>query len=203
MGIRKAAASPSVRPSHRKSAYGRNAVKTKFSKTAKSQPKAEEVRFEVGQKVVYPGHGVGQVQAIESKEISGVSISFYMIRILENDITVMVPVNKVSTVGVRPIVSQEQVQKVYEMLKERKVVVEQSTWNRRYREYMEKIKTGSIFEITEVLRDLCVLKADKVLSFGERKMLELAKGLLVKELAIAEETDEPTVEAQIEELFAA
>ncbi len=161
------------------------------------------IEFEVGQKVVYPGHGVGQVQSIESKEIAGSSISFYMIRILESDVTVMVPVNKIDAVGVRPIVSSKQVEEVYGMLREKKIVVEQTTWNRRYREYMEKIKTGSVFEIAEVLRDLCILRADKVLSFGEKKMLELAKGLLVKELAIAEQTDEPTVEAQIENIFAA
>jgi len=157
--------------------------------------------FEVGQKVVYPGHGVGQIQTIEVKEIAGSHISFYMIRILESDVTVMVPLNKVNNVGVRPVVGASQVQEVYTMLRDKKVIVEQTTWNRRYREYMEKIKTGSIFEIGEVLRDLCVLRAEKVLSFGERKMLELAKGLLVKELAIAECTDEPTVEAQVQDIY--
>lgn len=170
---------------------------------AKIQPKKEQklITFEVGQKVVYPGHGVGQIQTIETKEIAGSSISFYMIRILESDVTVMVPVNKVDAVGVRPTATEAEMKDVYLMLKDKKVVVEQTTWNRRHREYMEKIKTGSIFEIGEVLRDLCVIREDKVLSFGEKKMLELAKGLLVKELAIAEGTDEPTVEAQIEEIY--
>ena len=156
----------------------------------------EKVAFEVGQKVVYPGHGVGQIQSIDGKEIAGAKISFYMIRILESDVMVMVPVDKAFE-KVRPIANAEHVSEVYAMLREKKVVVEQTTWNRRYREYMEKVRTGSIFEIAEVLRDLCVLRSDKVLSFGERKMLELAKGLLVKELAIAESTDEPTVEAQV------
>jgi CarD family transcriptional regulator len=195
----------SVRPSsiHSSIRRGPFVKKRSFAKKSKqvSTTKTPE-RFEEGQKVVYPGHGVGQILSVESKEISGVSISFYMIRILENDITVMVPLNKVSSVGVRPIASDVDVKQVYKMLNDKIVVVEQSTWNRRYREYMEKIKTGSIFEITEVLRDLYVLRADKVLSFGERKMLELAKGLLVKELAIAEDSDEPTVEAQIEEIYA-
>jgi CarD family transcriptional regulator len=179
------------------------ASKAVVKKPASSAEQTTASSFNEGQKVVYPGHGVGQIQAIETKEISGVQISFYMIRVLENDITVMVPVNKVQSVGVRAISSEKEVKKVYEMLKDKKIVVEQTTWNRRYREYMEKIKSGSIFEITEVLRDLCVLRAEKVLSFGERKMLELAKTHLIKELAIAEDTDEPTVEAQIEELFAA
>jgi len=202
MGIHKSAVrTSSIRPNVRRSPFGK---KRSFAKKSlQTSTNKEPESFEEGQKVVYPGHGVGQIQSIESKEISGVSISFYMIRILENDITVMVPTNKVGNVGVRPIASSEDVKKVYLMLDEKIIVVEQTTWNRRYREYMEKIKTGSIFEITEVLRDLCVLRAEKVLSFGERKMLELAKGLLVKELAIAEETDEPTVEAQIEEIFAA
>ena len=180
---------------------------TAFAKSI--QPKAKPAKvekpitFEVGQKVVYPAYGVGQIQSIESKEIAGASISFYMIRVLESDVTVMVPLNKVENVGVRPIATHAEVKNVYSMLKDKKVIVEQTTWNRRHREYMEKIKTGSIFEIAEVLRDLCVLRADKVLSFGEKKMLELAKGLLVKELAIAESTDEPTVEAQIESIYTA
>jgi CarD family transcriptional regulator len=207
MGSQKSAAAVRIstpvtgRPSLRRSPF---AKKRSFAKKSAMKSTNETPdHFEAGQKVVYPGHGVGQIQAIESKEISGVTVSFYMIRILENDITVMVPVNKVEGVGVRPIASSEDVQKVYQMMRERTVVVEQTTWNRRYREYMEKVKTGSIFEIAEVLRDLCVIRGDKVLSFGERKMLELAKGLLVKELSIAEDSDEPTVEAQIEEIFAA
>lgn len=198
--VARASSSSSFRAPARRSPFGQ---KRSFAK--KSREKSTNVvpdKFEEGQKVVYPGHGVGQIQSVENKEISGVSVSFYMIRILENGITVMVPLNKVKEVGVRPIASAADVQRVYEMLREKKVVVEQSTWNRRYREYMEKVKTGSIFEIAEVLRDLYVIQGDKVLSFGERKMLELAKGLLVKELAIAEDTDEPTVEFQIEEIFA-
>ncbi len=182
------------------------AVRTSpFSKSAASRQKKSQQecpQFEVGQKVVYPGHGVGQISSIESKEIAGSSISFYMIRILESDVTVMVPLNKVNMVGVRPVASAKQVTEVYALLKDKKIIVEQTTWNRRHREYMEKIKTGSVFEIAEVLRDLCVIRSDKVLSFGEKKMLELAKGLLVKELAIAELTDEPTIEAQIESLYA-
>lgn len=179
------------------------AVRPTFSKPsphAQKHPRpTTPLTFEVGQKVVYPGHGVGQVQSIDAKEIAGTKISFYMIRILESDVMVMVPTNKLEKV--RPIASTEEVKEVYTMLRDLKVVVEQTTWNRRYREYMEKVRTGSIFEIAEVLRDLCVIRMDKVLSFGERKMLELARGLLVKELAIAEGTDEPTVEAQIESIY--
>ncbi len=168
----------------------------------KPKPGSQPIEFKVGQKVVYPGHGVGQIVTIESKEIAGKLISFYMVRILESDVTVMVPLDKIDNVGLRPTATPEEVQKVYTMLKKKEIVVEQTTWNRRFREYMEKIKTGSIFEICEVVRDLCVIRQDKVLSFGEKKMLELAKGLMVKELSIAEGSDEPSVEAQVEEIFA-
>lgn len=179
------------------------AVRPTFSKPSPHAKKVQKpvvpLTFDVGQKVVYPGHGVGQVQSVDSKEIAGVKISFYMIRILESDVMVMVPTNKLDKV--RPIASSEELKEVYSLLKDRKIVVELTTWNRRYREYMEKVRTGSIFEIAEVLRDLCVIRMDKVLSFGEKKMLDLAKGLLVKELAVAEGTDEPTIEAQVEALF--
>lgn len=181
----------------------RRATAATARKTPKPKTPAVKVDFKVGQKVVYPGYGVGQIQSVETKEISGFPISFYMVRILESDITIMVPLNKITEVGLRPVVGEKEVKDLYKMLAIKEVVVEQTTWNRRHREYMEKIKTGCVFQIGEVLRDLCVIRIDKVLSFGERKMLELAKGLLVKELAIAESTDETTVEAQIEEVFAA
>ena len=201
MGVQKAAVSAAVvRPTNiKRSPFGK---KRNFAKkSAEQSTNITPDKFDEGQKVVYPGHGVGQILTVEMKEIGGISIPFYMIRILENDITVMVPLNKVKSVGVRPIASPDDVKRVYDMLREKLIVVEQTTWNRRYREYMEKVKTGSIFEITEVLRDICVIRADKVLSFGEKKMLELAKSLLVKELAIVEDSDEPSVEAQIEEIF--
>src|SRR4051812_43826856 len=185
----------------RLSPYSRTASKGPIK--AAGQQEQQEVKFELGQKVFYAGHGVGQVVSIETREFTpGVTKSYYVIRILETGVKAWIPPTEVSKVGVRPIASAREVAEVFSMLKEKKIVVEQSTWNRRHREYMDKIKTGSIFEITEVLRDLCILRAEKVLSFGERKMLELAKGLLVKELAIAESTDEPTIEAQIEGIFA-
>jgi CarD family transcriptional regulator len=188
---------PQQKVSVRLAPYSRSASK------AAARPATEEIKFELGQKVFYAGHGVGQVVSIETREFTpGVTKSYYVIRILETGVKAWIPPTEVQKVGVRPIASTKEVEEVFAMLTEKKIVVEQSTWNRRHREYMEKIKTGSIFEIAEVLRDLCILRGEKVLSFGERKMLELAKGLLVKELAIAQLTDEPTIEAQIEALFA-
>jgi CarD family transcriptional regulator len=114
----------------------------------------------------------------------------------------MVPTKNVKSVGLREIIGEEEVDRVYEILKERDITVDNQTWNRRYREYMDKIKTGSVYEIAEVLRDLSLLKYVKELSFGERKMLDTAKNLLVKELAIAEMNTEDEVLEKISEIFA-
>lgn len=143
------------------------------------------VTFKVGDNAVYPGHGVGEVTAIEIKEIMGSKHSFYSIKIIESGMKIMVPTNNAQTVGLRPIISKKEAAKVLDILTETNVKIDNQTWNRRYREYMEKIKTGSVYEIAEVLRDLFVLKVDKELSFGERKMLDTARSLLLKELSLA------------------
>ena len=116
--------------------------------------------------------------------------------------TIMVPTDNVASVGLREIISTKDVKTVYDILKERNVKIDQTTWNRRYREYMEKIKTGSIFEIAEVLRNLFLLRHSKDLSFGERKMLDQAKHLLVKEISLAKRAPEASVEEEIQTIFA-
>ena len=157
--------------------------------------------FKEGDKAVYPAHGVGEVQAIETRSIAGNEHQFYILKILDNGMTVMVPTGNVKSVGLREIIDPDEVERVYEILRERDITVDNQTWNRRYREYMDKIKTGSVYEIAEVLRDLSMLKYVKDLSFGERKMLDTAKNLLVKELAIAEATTEEDVLDKIREIF--
>lgn len=157
--------------------------------------------FNVGDNAVYPGHGVGRVTAIETKEILGSKQTFYTIQIVESGMKIMVPRNNAESVGLRPIISKGEAARVLEILRETDVKVDNQTWNRRYREYMEKIKTGSVFEIAEVLRDLFVLKVDKELSFGERKMLDTARGLLLKELSLATSTDELKRENEIAAIF--
>jgi CarD family transcriptional regulator, regulator of rRNA transcription len=157
--------------------------------------------FKVGQLAVYPAHGVGVIEAKEEKEIGGLQQHFYILRILENDMIIMIPTNNADTVGLRPVIADSEVTQVYSILRERDVVIETQTWNRRYRDYMKKIKTGSVFEVAEVLRDLFLLKLDKELSFGERKMLDTARGLLIKELSIARQAEEAVIEAEVEEIF--
>ncbi len=157
--------------------------------------------FQIGDKAVYPGHGVGVIEAIETKQISGKEQKFYILRIMDNGMTIMIPKDSVSAVRLRGVIKKVDVSKVIQILKERDVTIDTQTWNRRYREYMEKINTGSIYEIAEVLRDLHLLKAEKELSFGERKIMDLAKNLLVKELAIAREVKETDILREIKSIF--
>ena len=140
--------------------------------------------FKVGDKAVYPAHGVGEVTAIENRSIGGMEQTFYILRILENGMKIMVPINNVRQVGLREVISKAKVEKVFKILKAKNLSVDTTTWNRRYREYMEKIKTGSVFEVAEVLRDLYILKTDKDLSFCELKLLDTARSLLVRELVV-------------------
>jgi len=110
--------------------------------------------FKVGDLAVYPAHGVGRIEAIESRDILGKKQDFYIMKILENDMIIMIPVNNVESVGLRDIIDTEEVAKVYDIMKKRDIPADNQTWNRRYRDYMEKIKTGSVYEVAEVLRDL-------------------------------------------------
>ena len=157
--------------------------------------------FNVGDLAVYPAHGVGVIESIESKVISGTKQDFYIMRILDNEMIIMIPLDNANNVGLRQVIGAETVPKIFEILREREIIPDNQTWNRRYREYMEKIKTGSVFELAEVLRDLFILREDKELSFGERKMLDTARSLLVKEISIAEDLDERQVEEDIQDIF--
>ena len=157
--------------------------------------------FKVGDLAVYPAHGVGQIERIETQEFSGCQQDFYVMRILENDMIIMIPTNNVDNVGLREIIEQDDVPKLYSILKKRDVIIDNQTWNRRYREYMDKIKTGSVFEVAEVYRDLLILKLEKDLSFGERKMLDTARNLLVKEISLAKKVGEEQVEKDLDKIF--
>ena len=157
--------------------------------------------FRVGDNAVYPGYGVGQVSAIETKEMGGTKQSFYVIKILATGMKVLVPTGNTKQVGLRPIISQGEANKVLGVLKQKDVKIDNQTWNRRYRKYMDKIKTGSVYEIAEVLRDLYFLKVEKELSFGERKMLETARDMLLKELSLATTPDKLRQNKDVSEIF--
>ncbi len=157
--------------------------------------------FKVKDLAVYPGHGVGEIERLEEREIAGTRMRFFILRVLKSEMTVMIPVDNVSAVGLRKVISSEQVNRVFKILKEREISVDTQTWNRRYREYNDKIKTGSVFQIAEVLRDLCIMKIEKDLSFGERKMLDEARTLLVQELALAKKKAEEAIAAEVDKIL--
>jgi CarD family transcriptional regulator len=107
----------------------------------------------------------------------------------------------VNNVGLREIINETELPRLYSILEKRDVALDNQTWNRRYREYMDKIKTGSVFEVAEVYRDLLMLRVEKELSFGERKMLETARGLLIKEISLAKQIGESQVEKDLDGIF--
>ena len=155
--------------------------------------------FKVGDMAVYPAHGVGVIERIENRKISGCQEDFFVMRILENNMIIMIPSSNAANVGLRQIINQREVSKVYSILNKKDISVDESqTWNRRYRDYMDKIKSGSVFEVAEVYRDLSTIQQDKELSFGERKMLDTARSLLVKELSLAKNMKEEDVERDIQ-----
>jgi CarD family transcriptional regulator len=157
--------------------------------------------FKIGDRAVYPAHGVGVIEDIKSKVISGTKQTFYVLRILEKDMTIMIPRENIKNVGLREIINKKDVPKVFRILSEKNGKIDCQTWNRRYREYMEKIKSGSVFEVAEVLRDLIHLRCDKDLSFGEKQMLDLAQSLLIKELSIAKNMTEEKMRLRLHNIF--
>lgn len=155
--------------------------------------------FNLGDHVVCPGHGVGQICSVETKELNGEMKSFYIIKVVTNGMKVMIPVD--SKEGVRSLIQTEEIDDVFTLLKDQNVKVDMSTWNRRHREYTLKVKTGSLLEIADVLRQLLLLKMSKKLSFGERKMLDQCKELIVKEIALSSGAPEGTVSEKIDALY--
>jgi len=178
-----------------------------IEKKAKESGKSNKLKmrtFQVGDLAVYPAHGVGEIRAIESRVVNGEKHDFYIMKVIENGMTIMIPTNNVDSVGLRDVINKKEVPKVYAVMQSRKEgIADNQTWNRRYREYMDKIKTGSLYDVAEVFRDLFLLKLNKDLSFGERKLYDTAQILLVRELSTAKKTDEDTILSEIESLFVA
>ena len=157
--------------------------------------------FKVGDLAVYPAQGVGVIEAIENREVGGRKQLFYIMKIMGNGMKIMIPMNSAKAVGLREVILETEIPKVYAILRNKDVTIDKQTWNKRYREYLEKIKTGSVFEIARVLRDLFILKSDKNLSFGERKMMDTAKNLLIKEISVASNAEETKIEEDLRVIF--
>jgi len=176
-------------------------IEKKVKESGKSN-KTKIRKFKVRDLAVYPAHGVGEIKAIESRVVNGEKHDFYSMKIIENGMTIMIPTNNVESVGLRDVIQKKEVRKVYSVMQSKKEAnTENQTWNRRYREYMDKIKTGSLYDVAEVFRDLFLLKLTKDLSFGERKLFDTAQILLVRELSTAKKIDEEAILTEIESLF--
>ncbi|HJK95981.1 MAG TPA: CarD family transcriptional regulator [Polyangiaceae bacterium LLY-WYZ-14_1] len=158
-------------------------------------------KFKVGDKAVHPAHGIGEVTSIERREIAGDPQHFYVLRILESGMKVMVPLSGAARLGLRPIITRKEAEQVMAVLGEDGLAVTSQPWNRRYREYTEMLNSGSLVEVAKVLRDLARLKEDKELSFGERRLLDQARGLIIKEISLARRCKESRVEKEIHALL--
>jgi CarD family transcriptional regulator len=167
------------------------------------QGEAKRDMFKIGDMAVYPTQGVGIIEAIEAKEFDGKNHEFYVLRIVDSDMTIMIPVSNASLVGMRTLITKERVASVFNILEEKRgaSVAAIASWSRRQREYHDKIKSGDLFEVAAVLRELYLIKEGKELSYGEKKVLDLARKLLVKEIALAEGAEENTVVEKVEKIF--
>jgi len=155
--------------------------------------------FNLGDKVVYPMHGAGIIETVEAKEILGEIKTYYVLKMPIGEMKLMIPVDNVDNIGLRSIIDKSVVQGVFDILKQA-AVINDSNWNKRFRDNMIKMKTGDIFTVSEVVRDLTYRDKEKGLSTGEKKMLISAKQMLVSEIALSTEKDGNAVQEYIENI---
>ena len=160
-----------------------------------------EIDYEIGDHVVYPHHGAGKVLKKEQKEVLGEKREYLTIQILHNDMTVMVPCENASRAGLRRVIGEEAVKKVLGVLRD-DVSQMPKNWNRRFKHNREKIKTGDVYELAEVVRNLAIRETEKGLSTGEKQMYTRAKKILASELMYALEMDEEEAESHLDDLIA-
>lgn len=155
--------------------------------------------FNVGDKVVYPMHGAGIIEAIEEKEILGVIKKYYIMRIPIGDMKVMIPMDSVNEIGLREVVGDRAIEQVIGILKDDRTDMS-SNWNRRYRANLDKMKSGDIYEIADVVRNLMLRDQEKGLSTGERKMLDNAKQILLSEMVLAKNLTQEEAVAMLDNI---
>ncbi len=159
------------------------------------------MEFKVGDKVVYPNHGVGVIEQVAEKSIAGTTSAFYRLRILSSDSMVMIPVGNTATVGLRKVLTKSQINRVYRRLRNGEVAT-YDDWKGRFQANSEKMRTGDIMAVAEVLKSLTVLNEVKPLSYRERKMLDRARFLLITEIAEASGQEPDKVEKKVDEALA-
>lgn len=156
--------------------------------------------FNIGDKVVYPMHGAGIIEAIEDRDFMGQTQSYYVMKLPCGGMKVMVPLNNVENIGLRQVVDMAEIDKVFNILKDRRKIA-LTTWNRRVKANMDKMKSGDIYEVAEVVRNLAMQDREKRLSTGERRLLENARQILISELVLAQDIEEQKAVFQINELL--
>ena len=157
--------------------------------------------FEVGDTAVYPSHGVADVVDVQTKSFGEQSLRFYQLEVRGSGLRIIVPIEKAEAIGMRRVAEGEEISEMYEILRDQEIPSDRQTWNRRHRGFMEKIRTGSLFGVAEVYRDLSLLKATKSLSHGERQILRTARDLLVAELSVAKDAPENVIAEELDSMF--
>ncbi|MGK7344219.1 MAG: CarD family transcriptional regulator [Candidatus Nitrospinota bacterium M3_3B_026] len=161
-------------------------------------PEEPEAVFQVGSKIIYPSHGLGVVEKIENRDMSGLDESCYVIRLKNSGMTIIAPIKTAGAIGMREIIRKREVPKIMSILKNGGSCAIEPNWNKRQKSYMEKIKSGSIFEVASVYRDLFTLRTTKGLSFGEQQVFDNAHSLIVSELAEAKGINESKAEKMLD-----
>ena len=157
--------------------------------------------FKVGETVVYPHHGAAKIEAMETRVVKGEEKLYLVLKVAQGDLTVRVPSENVDLVGVRDVVNQEGLDRVFDVLRQ-PYTEEPTNWSRRYKANLEKLASGDVIKVAEVVRDLWRREKDRGLSAGEKRMLAKARQILVSELALAEKTNEDKAEAILDEVLA-
>jgi len=156
--------------------------------------------YTIGDKVVYPVHGAGVIEAIEEKEILGELRRYYIMKMPLDDMKVMIPLDGMDQIGIREIINEEEVEMVFAVLSAQ-ITEMSANWNKRYRANMDRIKTGDIFEVAEVVRNLTLKDREKALSTGERKIMQNAKQVLLSELILATDRSKEELLSEIEAMI--
>ena len=190
--------SPEICPDLRK----RHSEERRFRVTLDSHGRGTcHMTFKVGDTVVYPHHGAALIEAIETRQIKGVDKTYLVLKVAQGDLTVRVPADNAEFVGVRDVVGQDGLDRVFEVLRA-PYAEEPTNWSRRYKANLEKLASGDVIKVAEVVRDLWRRERERGLSAGEKRMLAKARQILVSELALAENTNEDKAEALLDEVLA-
>ncbi len=157
--------------------------------------------FAVGDKVVYPHHGAAIIEGKEKRVFDGQKTDYFVLRITYGDLKVSIPVDKADEIGLREVINDEEVEEVFAVLRKKEARMP-TNWSRRFKNHVEKLKSGDIYQVAEVVRNLSIREADKGLSAGEKRMLARARQILVSELTFALNVDEETAESRLDDVLA-